>query len=634
MRRLPLSAALVAALFGTAVAQEPGQPPRPTPVPRPVGDAAEEFRRALVADPFIPRTDEPERKATRDALLAHRKQTLDKLAVNLRSARELSRALVLREWRYLDPDADVADIDLKVFNSLADRLLVELKRHTRSRNPAVREAVANLAGEMSSLVPVPPSGTSGVLVRRFLVSKVLPVVVAEAKDSSPQVQAAVARALGRIQSNSRDVRQLRDPSTRSIFSTLKNLQDSPSRLPRKGVADALTLMLQYYSPQERDPKPVALPTDRIVLERIISEILDNLVPLAFRGLNDPSLAVRRENVDTLQRIVSTLILDQEIRLTAQTGSAPQSDRPPTAEELRSMRGERAAVVQELARLQPRLATFDPLARELRQALNDNNADYRARVVRLLEDVALLRDRIRQRLQAAPEVEEEKKPKGEKAALRFIAQPAQAVAPGAGLNRVLTDAEATLLRGLNDRSSMVRLAAANAIENLGPEARHFAPELVRHLRDRNLFVRWVAARALGKMSGSPPAGAVEGLARLMFDSDLSVRAAAAVALEAYGPDAAAAVPALVRMANVGDGEVRQLTIRALGAIGLGGRPAVLAIARELSHEDTRVRRAAARALGNFGADVAPAAAALERALKDEDAEVRRSASEALLNIPAP
>ena len=210
---------------------------------------------------------------------------------------------------------------MKIFNGLTDRLLAELKRHTRSRNPIVREAVANLAGEMSSLVPVPASGTTGVLVRRFLVSRVLPVVVAEARDSSPQVQAAVARALGRIQSNSRDVRQLRHPSTRSIFSTLKELQGSPNRLPRKGVADGLALMLQYYSPQEKEPKPVALPTDRAVLERIISEILDNLVPLAFRGLNDPSLAVRRENVDTLQRIVSTLILDQEIRLTAQTGSA-------------------------------------------------------------------------------------------------------------------------------------------------------------------------------------------------------------------------------------------------------------------------------------------------------------------------
>ena len=102
------------------------------------------------------------------------------------------------------------------------------------------------------------------------------------------------------------------------------------------------------------------------------------------------------------------------------------------------------MVQELARLQPRLAAFDPLSRDLRQALNDNNTAYRIQVLRLLEDVALLRDRIRQRLQAVPEVEEEK-PKGEKAVLRFIAQPAKAVAPGAGLDRVLTDAETALLR---------------------------------------------------------------------------------------------------------------------------------------------------------------------------------------------
>ena len=88
----------MAALFGTAVAQEPGQPPRPTPAPRPVSDAAEEFRRALLADPFIPRADEPERKATRDALLAHRTQTLEKLAANLRSAAN-SPASWCCEWR-------------------------------------------------------------------------------------------------------------------------------------------------------------------------------------------------------------------------------------------------------------------------------------------------------------------------------------------------------------------------------------------------------------------------------------------------------------------------------------------------------------------------------------------------------
>jgi HEAT repeat protein len=643
MRRLPSSVALVVAavLFGTVAAQMPGQLPPPTPTPRSgILESVEAFRQALLADSDIPRADEPERKATRDAMLAYRKKHLDRLAADLTTPRAIVRVLVLREWRYDDPDTDIADIDLKVFQGLEARFLAAMKKHARSNVPAERNAVASLTGEMASLVPVPPAGTAGLRVRRFIVAELLPVVVGLAKDRSPAVEADVARALGRIQSNSRDVRTARDPSTKSIFATLRQLQDSPNRATRRGVADSLSLMLQYYSPQEKDPKPVVRPTNRAELERIVFEILDNVVPLAFRGLNDPSLGVRRVNVDTLQRIVTALILEQEIRLSAQPTSYPPPDRKPTAEELKRMREDRAALLQELGRLRPRLATFDPLVRDLRRALNDRDSEYRRQVLRLTEDMALLRDRIRQRLQAIPEVEPEKKPKPEKtgqadkAELQFVAQPGgEPAPPGALLDRILKEAEPDLVRALNDASSEVRLSALHVIENLGPEARDLAPHLVRHLRDRNLFVRWVSARTLGRLGTPPPAGAVAGLARLVYDHDLSVRAAAALALEQYGPAAADAVPALVRMVNVGDAEARQLIIRALGAIGTGGREVVLAIARELTNEDVRVRRAASQALGNFGAEAAPAAAALERALRDDDAEVRRNASESLLNIPA-
>jgi HEAT repeat protein len=608
--------------------QQPSQLPRPTPAPRPGPDVVDEFRQALLADADIPRPDEPERKATRDAMLAYRKQHLAKLAAELHSARDLARVLVLREWRYADPDPEIGAIDAKVFDTVTNRLLAELKRHARSSSPGVREAVAGLAGELASLVPVPPSGNAFVQVRSFLVKSVLPIVVGLARDPSPQVQAGVARALGKIQSNSRDVRELGDASTKSIYNTLKQLQDSPSPVTRKGVADSLAIMLQYYSPQQQDPKPVVRPTERAVLERIVFETLDNIVPLAFRGLNDPSLAVRRVNVDTLQRIVTALILEQEIRLSAQPTTFPPPDRKPTAEEIRRMQEERAAVLRELRRLEPRLKPFDPLAADLRRALNDRNADFRVQVLRLTEDVALLRDRIRQRLQAAPEPPPEKKP--EKATFRFTAQPAPRDPDP--LDKVLEQSESALHRSLRDPRSEVRLEALHVIENLGPESRRFAPQLIGLLRDRNLFVRWVSARTLGKLTSPPPPGAVAGLASLVFDHDISVRAAAAVALEAYGHDAAAAVPALVRMVNVGDGEVRQLIIRALGAINADGKQVVPAIARELTNVDARVRRAAAQALGNFGADAAPAAPALERALRDEDPEVRRNASESLLNIP--
>jgi HEAT repeat protein len=392
-------------------------------------------------------------------------------------------------------------------------------------------------------------------------------------------------------------------------------------------------MLQYYSPQEKDPKPVVRPTDRAVLEKIIFEILDNIVPLAYRGLNDPDPVVRRDNLDTLQRIAVALILEQEIRLADQRGSYPARGRTATPDEIKKIRADREALNAELNRLRPRLKTYDEAAQGLKQALEDRNPEIRAQALRLTEDLALLSERIRQRVQAIPKVDEKGRVVGQLVSLTS-AQPDQRAprAPGELLDNLLRKIEPDVVQKLKDPRSRVRLAAANVIENLGPEARHLGPQLIESLRDRNSFVRWVAARGLGRIGSPPVAGTIEGLGRLTHDPDLSVRAAVSYALEQFGPDAEAAVPDLLREANRGDAEVRQAVLKALGAIGKDGKRAVPLIARELTNEDVRVRRAAADALGRFGGDVALATRELERALKDDDAEVRRSASEALLNVP--
>lgn len=626
-----LAVVVLAAILGTAApAAPPGSGPRPTPAPpSEIPDPVNALRQALQADPDIPRPDEPERKTTREAMLAHRKRTLERLAARLRTPRDLNRALVLRDWRYLDPDTDVAESDFKVFRGVEDHFQAEFKKRVGSGNRAIEEAAANLIGELSNAVPVPPSGGQGNLVRRFLVDRILPDLLRLAKSPDGGVQAAVARALGKIQSNSRDVRQPNDAKTRSIFATLRDLENSPSVEARRGVADGLAVMLQYYSPQEKDPKPVQRPTDPIVLERIVFEILDNVVPVAFRGLTDADAAVRRQDLDTLQRIVRGLILEQEIRLSAQSTNYPPRGRTPTADEAKRIRDDRTALNAELALLRPRLQGFDAQARTLRRVLEDRNATVRTEALRLTEDLALLNDRIRQRILAIPTLDE----KGRVAA-RLVGRSAQPAPPPPGelLDRLLSSVESDIVQRLRDPRARVRLAAVNLIENLGPESRDLGPQLVQSLRDPNAFVRWVAARALGKIGSPAVPGTIEGLGRLTHDADLSVRAAVAVALEQFGSEAATAVPDLLREANRGDAEVRQLVLKALGTIAREGKRAVPLIARELTNTDVRVRRAAAEALSRFGSDVALATGPLERALRDDDADVRRAAAEALLNVP--
>src|SRR5262249_27846992 len=125
-----LPALSAAVLFVASASAQPGRLPAPTPLPPPVEahDLSEELRQALLADPDVPPRDEAEKKATRDAMLAFRKSSLERLAGKLQTLRDLSRVLVLREWRYSDPDNDIADIDLKVFQGLEQRFQQEFKK--------------------------------------------------------------------------------------------------------------------------------------------------------------------------------------------------------------------------------------------------------------------------------------------------------------------------------------------------------------------------------------------------------------------------------------------------------------------------------------------------------------------------
>src|SRR5687767_1071988 len=106
--RIPAAVLLaVAALLGAAAA---------SPARQGQADLLEEFRQALLE---LPATDA---KAQRE-----REERLTRLGERL-SLVELSRALVLPEWRYDDPNLDAAAADQRVFRRLAERLHGQLKQ--------------------------------------------------------------------------------------------------------------------------------------------------------------------------------------------------------------------------------------------------------------------------------------------------------------------------------------------------------------------------------------------------------------------------------------------------------------------------------------------------------------------------
>jgi hypothetical protein len=166
----------------------------------------------------------------------------------------------------------------------------------------------------------------------------------------------------------------------------------------------------------------------------------------------------------------------------------------------------------------------------------------------------------------------------------------------------------LLARLESGDGEQRLAAANAITALGPEA---IGSVFQYARARHVFFQEYAIETIADM-GRP---AARPLAQALYDPSEAVRLLAARALEELGQDAEPALPELVDVLGGRPAYVASAAAYALAAIG---EPAVASIAATLGRPATRARAAAVlakmgrrrdpaveRALGAF----APAAQAL-------------------------
>ena len=88
----------------------------------------------------------------------------------------------------------------------------------------------------------------------------------------------------------------------------------------------------------------------------------------------------------------------------------------------------------------------------------------------------------------------------------------------------------LIEQLQDESKSLRLMAADALANLGPEAKEAESVLIQALRDEDKDVRGAAAKALWKI-GPETEDAVPALIESLKEDDGTIRGMAALALGA-------------------------------------------------------------------------------------------------------
>jgi HEAT repeat protein len=654
LAQIPLRPVILLAVFVLVLAVlvlSGNHPAVADPLPR---DPVAELRQALLQ----------EKDSVRDKdALRYRRDTLTRKAQALTSLGDMSRALLLQEWRADGIGEAVADIDREIRDGIADRFVNGLKEALASNDPARREAAAELISETSKNSRRP--GFNGSFLRPRLASLV-PDVVRLSTDPDPRQQQFAAEALGNI-----------GGEPKQVVPALGNLIKTAGPFVQRAAADALGNVIQVVSQQERHVQGGAVGRG-VESRRDLIGTGEYVVPAAVVGLAAAQqVEVRRLCADALQ-LLSTSLVDLTLDPYGPERYPPPG-RPWTAEEARGIETDRNAVRKEREELRPLLEAFRRETDNLATASEDLDPYVRIQVRRVFEDLAIIDSRLTRREASIPHGEgvppprRETTPPGDNKkepppnpggvylppALPATKVPVHLVADekakaGAGksdaaiVGKDLRTALPTVVAGLRDPNVRARLGAVEILENMGPDAVPAIPALVQSMQDPDRFVRWVAVRTLGRLAPRSAELVVPAAARLLSDGDLDVEVAAATALERFGAAATDAVPALAIRASQGDADIRIAAMRALVAIGTDATPALPSVTLNLIPKSRaereqepgpeygplpapRVRVAACETLGAFGKLSNQAVPVLQQALNDSDFDVRRAASEAILKI---
>jgi HEAT repeat protein len=637
------------ALFVTAVGPGAVQA-QPAP-------AVEELERAL--NELLPPSDMTEEYTKALADRAKRLKRLTDDASQLQSLGDMTQALLLQNWGDDKTSAiTTAPESMKVDRDAREALLMrfrdavkrEIRAGQEARDPSLRAAVATFIGEYGASAR---SGFLGARRGNKLLIDDMPwftEILADLaeKDKAPEVRAAAAGALAKLQSdptkeNTPRNDDLEVPVTLPVtVPALRSMIRDPDPMVRAAAVAALRDLLRSTRAPERSGYAISPPVEP-ARENLV-EFGTQVARAAGQALaaGDRERQVRRLAAEALLQVASSL--NSHLR---------------TADILN--------VARIHNQLQPVADVLWEQTAALSRAARDPDADVRFTAIRALEEMGEVRLHwVHPELLPVPPIENKPAkpatpPRAEAtpdelsnitlAYAAAVAQPARAGDEPAPLS----DAIPALVDGLSDENLRNRLAAIDALETitartgeqtlaqeLGKEpVASAARALTRALSDRDRFVRWAAARTLGKMAPIDDAengprvtqGAVSGLARLLSDPDPDVRLRVAVALEHFGKGARDAVPALAVAVSRGDLEARIAAAHAIEIIGGSPDQAVPALAAGLTESNVRLRRAMAEALASYGADARAARPELTRALQDSDAEVRRLAADALLRIGA-
>lgn len=179
----------------------------------------------------------------------------------------------------------------------------------------------------------------------------------------------------------------------------------------------------------------------------------------------------------------------------------------------------------------------------------------------------------------------------------------------------------LIRQLRDSHADSRKAAADALGEMGYEARSAEADLVKTLRDSDESVRIRCAVALARIGGDakPP---VTALAELLQSKDSSIRILAITKLRAFGDEA---VEVFATALSHSDGEVRVIALRGLGESGPIPEAHLPRVAKFLEDPDHKLQWRASLALGRSSGAVVSMVVPL---LRHTDGEVRQAAARVL------
>jgi HEAT repeat protein len=103
----------------------------------------------------------------------------------------------------------------------------------------------------------------------------------------------------------------------------------------------------------------------------------------------------------------------------------------------------------------------------------------------------------------------------------------------------------LVRRLQSQEADVRISAADALGQIGPEAKEAVPALIAALKDQEQNVRNFAANTLGQIGPE----AMPALIAALKDQEADVRSYTAMALGGIGPDAVPPLIAALKDHNV-------------------------------------------------------------------------------------